>query len=127
MRNRCLSVENQHMVNFSSAVRASVTSQLTGELFQRRRETALKIQILITTQQKTEQRGVRDGRTVTRARVPRGWTSALPAALGHRGRSPRLWQKWQHANVLITEHFEFCCSSLLKWPDTIYLTTHFKS
>lgn len=50
MRNRCLSVENQHMVNFISAVSASRTSHLTGKLLQRRRGAALKAEVLITAQ-----------------------------------------------------------------------------
>lgn len=46
MRNRRLSVENQHMVNFSSAVWVSMTSHLNGKLFQRRSEAALNVEEL---------------------------------------------------------------------------------
>lgn len=129
MRNRCLRVENQHMVNFSSAVWENMTSHLTSKLFQRRRETALKVQVLITIQQKTKRRGQGQQSELSPEPVPQtGWSSTCTLeAWGYRGPSSMLWQKWQHANILTIMCFEFCCSSISKWPDTFYLTAYFKS
>lgn len=97
MRNRCLSVENQHMVHFSNAFWASMTSHQTSKLFQRRRETALKAKVVITTQQKTKLRGWRQQSEMSADPKPLiGWSSTH--SLLHDDteiRSAMLGQKWQ--------------------------------